>query len=125
VEDQRAVGQLFTQGNTLAGGAVVASCTACSGGSKVGYIGNNLGTLSINGVDGAGGGSKAITIYYASAVARSAVVNGQSVSFPATADWNTVGSVTINRTLNPGANSITFSNSSGWAPDIDRITVQG
>src|SRR5207302_1845285 len=27
-------------GNTLAGAAVIASCSACSGGNKVGYIGN-------------------------------------------------------------------------------------
>lgn len=113
-------------GNTLTGGAVVASCTACSGGSKVGYIGNNLGTLSVNGVDGGAGGSTTITIYYTSAVARTAVVNGQSVSFPATADWETVGSVTITRTLSAGtSNSITFSNPASWAPDIDRITVKG
>ncbi|MEU6745242.1 hypothetical protein ABZ914_03335 [Spirillospora sp. NPDC046719] len=31
-------------GNTLVGGAAVASCTGCSGGSKVGYIGNGTAT---------------------------------------------------------------------------------
>ena len=113
-------------GNTLSGGAVVASCGACSGDSKVGYIGNNLGTLSVNGVDGGGGGPKTITIYYTSAVARTAVVDGQSVSFPATADWDTVGSVAITLALNAGTgNSITFANPDSWAPDIDRITVKG
>ena len=113
-------------GNTLTGGAVVASCTACSGGSKVGYIGTNSGTLAIQNVNGGTGGAKSITIYYTSAVTRTALVNGQSVTFPATADWNTVGSVTITRTLQSGsANSITFSNPTGWAPDIDRVTVSG
>ncbi|MFI5708294.1 DUF4832 domain-containing protein [Kribbella sp. NPDC051620] len=112
------------EAGNLAGGAVVSSCSACSGGSKVGYIGNNLGTLSIPNVNGGSGGAKAITIYYASAVARTATVNGQSVTFPATADWNTVGSVTVTRTLLAGtANSISFSNSTGWAPDIDRVVV--
>src|SRR6266511_3168525 len=36
-------------GNTLAGGARVASCTPCSGGKKVGWVGNNAGTLQFNG----------------------------------------------------------------------------
>jgi hypothetical protein len=112
------------EAGSLAGGAVVSSCSACSGGSKVGYIGNNSGTLTIQNVNGGSGGAKSITIYYASAVARTATVNGQSVSFPATADWNTVGSVTVSRTLQAGtANTILFSNSTGWAPDIDRVTV--
>jgi hypothetical protein len=111
-------------GNSLAGGALVASCSACSGGSKVGYIGNNSGTLSIQGVNGGSGGAKSITIYYSSAVARTALVNGQSVSFPATADWNTISSVTVTRTLQSGtANNISFTNPTGWAPDIDRITI--
>ena len=35
--------------NTLAGGAKVASCSACSGGQKVGFVGNG-GTLTFNGV---------------------------------------------------------------------------
>ncbi|MEV6412617.1 DUF4832 domain-containing protein [Kribbella sp. NPDC051718] len=112
------------EAGSLAGGAVVSSCSACSGGSKVGYIGNNSGTLSIQNVNGGSGGAKPITIYYASAVARTATVNGQSVSFPATADWNTVGSVTVTRTLVAGTtNTISFTNSTGWAPDIDRVVV--
>jgi hypothetical protein len=35
--------------NTLAGGARLQSCTACSGGQKVGFIGNGSGTLQFNG----------------------------------------------------------------------------
>ncbi|MDI1461289.1 DUF4832 domain-containing protein [Catellatospora sp. KI3] len=110
-------------GNSLAGGAAVASCAACSGGAKVGYVGNNSGTLAFNGIAGGTGGAKTITVYYASAVARTAVFNGQTVSFPATADWNTVGSTTFTLNLSSGTNTITVTNPSGWAPDLDRITV--
>ena len=114
--------------NTLSGGAVVAGCSACSGGSEVGYIGNGA-KLTVNGINGGSGGTKTVTIYYVSAVSRTATVQvnagtATSVTFPATADWNTVGSVQITVTVPAGtANTITFANPSDWAPDIDRITV--
>jgi hypothetical protein len=114
--------------NTLGGSAIVASCSSCSGGSKVGYLGNG-GTLQFNRVNGGSGGSTSVTVYYASAVARNAQisVNGgapTTVSFPATADWNTVGSTTVSLSLASGsANTITVANASDWAPDIDRITI--
>ncbi len=110
---------------TVSGGAVVVSCAACSGGAKVGYIGNNSGTLTFTGVAGGTGGARTVTLYYSSAVARTAVVNGQTVSFPATADWNTIGSKQITLTLAAGSNTVTVTNPSGWAPDIDRVTVSG
>lgn len=111
--------------NTLTGTAVVASCSGCSGGSKVGYVGNGA-TLVVNGVTG---GVASFRIAYASAVARTATVkvdNGTatSVSFPATADWNTVGTVTVNVAIPSGSgHTITIANPTGWAPDIDRITT--
>lgn len=114
--------------NTLTGGAVVASCASCSGGAKVGYLGNG-GKLTVTGVDGGSGGTRTVTLYYLAAVSRTATVqvNGgtaTTVTFPATADWNTVGSVHITVTVPAGAaNSITIANPSDWAPDIDRITV--
>ncbi|WP_222106387.1 fibronectin type III domain-containing protein [Catellatospora sichuanensis] len=109
-------------GNTRTGTAVVAACGSCSGGSKVGYVGNGA-TLAFNNVAGGTGGARTITIYYLSAVARTAVVNGQTVNFAPTADWNTVGSTTVTLTLGAGNNTVTVANPSGWAPDLDRITV--
>ena len=109
-------------GNTLSGGAVAATCTGCSGGAKIGYIGNGA-TLAFNGIAGGSGGAKTVTIHYLSAVARSAVLNGQTISFPPTADWNTPGSQTVTLNLAAGTNTITVANPTGWAPDIDRITV--
>jgi chitodextrinase len=114
--------------NTLTGGAVVASCAGCSGGVKVGYIGNGA-KLTIAGVNGGSGGTETLTVYYISAVSRTATVQinagtATSVTFPATADWNTVGSVQITVTVPAGtANTVTIANPSDWAPDIDRITI--
>jgi hypothetical protein len=112
-------------GNTLTGTAAVAGCAACSGGSKVGYIGNGA-ALRFNGVTG---GSSTVRIYYSSAVTRTATVqvNGgaaTTVTFPATADWDTVSSVVVTATVPSGSsNTVTIANPSGWAPDIDRITI--
>lgn len=109
--------------NTLAGGAVVASCSGCSGGAKVGYVGNGA-TLTVNGVSG---GFSSFRIAYASAVARNATVRvdggtATTVGFPATADWNTVGTVTVNVAIpSGGSHTITIGNPSDWAPDIDRV----
>ncbi|WP_084558108.1 fibronectin type III domain-containing protein [Hamadaea tsunoensis] len=114
-------------GNTLAGGAAVSACGPCSGGSKVGYLGNG-GTLTFTGVAGGSGGSTPVTVYYASAEARSATlsVNGgtpTTVNFAASGGWTTVVSATVNLALAAGNNTITVANASGWAPDVDRITV--
>jgi hypothetical protein len=112
-------------GNTLTGTAAVATCATCSGGAKVGYVGNGA-TLKFNGVTG---GASSVRVYYASAVSRTATVqvNGgaaTTVTFPATADWNTVGSVVVNGPVPAGAaNTITIANPSDWAPDIDRIAL--
>ncbi|MFK0115257.1 DUF4832 domain-containing protein [Streptomyces sp. NPDC090994] len=115
-------------GNTLTGTAVVADCADCSGGAKVGYLGNGA-TLTFPRVDGGDGGTRQVTVHYTTAVARSATVqiNGgtpRTVDFAPTADWTTPGSVTLSLALDSGTgNSITFANDAGWAPDIDRITV--
>jgi hypothetical protein len=114
-------------GNSLAGGAVIASCGGCSGGSKVGYIGNG-GTLTFQQVGSGTAGSHALEITYASAVARTATVsiNGgtpTTVNFPATGDWNTVGTVSLSGSLNAAGNTVTIANPTDWAPDIDKLKI--
>jgi hypothetical protein len=113
--------------NTLTGGAVVASCSGCSGGSKVGYVGNGA-TLVFTNVGSASAGNRTLTLSYLSAVARTATVkvNGgtaTSVDFPATADWNTVGTRSLTVPLVAGTNTFTIANPTGWAPDIDKLTI--
>ncbi|MET9145448.1 carbohydrate-binding protein [Streptomyces sp. NPDC004042] len=115
-------------GNTLTGTAVVAGCAGCSGGAKVGYLGNGA-TLTFRNIDGGTGGTRQVTLHYTTAEARSATVRtgdgtARTVTFGPTADWTTPGTVTLAVALDSGTdNTLTLANASGWAPDIDRITV--
>ncbi len=117
--------------NTLGGRAAVVACTSCSGGSKVGSVGRNSGTLQFNGVQASSAGTHTLTIYYLDGdTGRTAQmsVNGggaTTVTFHGTNDnnWNVVQSLTETVQLNAGNNTIKFSNPSGPAPDFDRIVV--
>jgi hypothetical protein len=119
-------------GNGFIGGAWVTSCASCSGGTKVGAIGNNAGALQFNGVSAAAAGGKTLKIFYLNGdpSARTALmsVNGgaaTTVTFPNFANWSTVGSVTVTINLNAGANTIKFYHNAGtYAPDFDKIEVQ-
>lgn len=121
--------------NTLAGGADVQTCTGCSGGKNVGYIGNG-GTLRFNGVTVSTSGTHRLVISYIDGDTAtygigtyrdaSISINGGSaftVAFPTTGDWNEVVTMVISVNLNAGSNTILFSNSSAYAPDIDKIDV--
>ncbi|QJD83896.1 DUF4832 domain-containing protein [Cohnella herbarum] len=115
--------------NTMAGGAAASACSACSGGSKVGYVGNNAGTLQFNGVNASAAGAATLTVSYlngdASRTAQISVNGGSAVTltFPNTGGWTTVGTIQTQVQLNAGNNTIKLSNPSGWAPDFDRIQV--
>jgi hypothetical protein len=116
--------------NTLTGSAFVLSCPTCSGGFKVGYVGNNSGTLQFNAVGVVAPGNHTVTIWYTNGDAvRYALlsVNGGSgtpVSFPSTGSFETVGSIQRTVTLNTGCNTLEFYNPivGSWAPDFDRIS---
>lgn len=116
--------------NTLAGGAAVTSCSACSGGQKVGWIGNS-GTLTFNGVSASSTGSHQVVIGYCDGDSgRDAYISvdggtPQLVSFPSTGGWTTPGYLTLSLNLSAGANTIEFSNPSAWAPDLDKLDVVG
>jgi chitinase len=117
--------------NTLAGGAIVISCSTCSGGARVGYIGSG-GTLTMNGVNVATAGTYNIVIAYTQAESSKLTadisVNGakaKAFSFAKTASFTTPANLTVSLTLAAGNNTIEFSNPSADAPDIDAITVPG
>jgi chitinase len=122
-------GSFEAESGTLAGGAKVASCAACSGGQKVGYVGSG-GTLTLSGISVSTAGTYAVVIAYCdgSATGRQATVsvNGgtaQTVSFSPTGGFGTPGTRTVNLSLNAGSNTITFANPSAYAPDFDKVTV--
>ena len=114
--------------NTLSGGAVIASCSTCSGGQKVGYVGNG-GTLTFNNINVSSAGSYTLFIYYCdgdSGRTADMSVNGgaaTAINFPGTGGWNTAAPYKITVNLNAGNNTIKFYNNSAYAPDIDRIVM--
>lgn len=113
--------------NTLAGGAVLQTCSTCSGGQKVGFAGNG-GTLTFNGVTATSSGTYQVTIAYCSGDPRPAMVsvNGgtpQALSFPSTGSFSTVGTMTVPLPLTAGTNKIEFGDPTAYTPDFDRIIV--
>ena len=88
----------------------------------------NSGTLQFNGVNATTAGNYSLTIHYLSGAASWAQlsVNGgaATLTLPSTGSWNTVGLYQMTVSLNAGSsNFVKLSNTSGWAPDIDRVTV--
>jgi alpha-galactosidase len=117
--------------NTLAGGAVVQSCSACTGGEKVGFVGDG-GTLTFNGVSASSAGVYPVQIEYCDGssgdTGRSATitVNGvvvQTIVFTPTGSFSTPGTVTAYLPLAAGSNTVELSDASAYAPDFNGITV--
>ena len=117
------------ESNDNTGTAFIVSCPTCSGGLKVGFVGNNFGTLNFNGVGVAASGNYTVTICYTNGDAvRHALLSvnggqGMPVNFPSTGSFQTVGSIQITIFLNTGCNTLEFYNPivGSWAPDFDRI----
>jgi hypothetical protein len=115
--------------NTLTGSAFVLNCPTCSGGQKVGYVGNNSGTLQFNGVFAVAPGRYSVTISYTNGdPVRYALLSvngspGTPLTFPSTGSFQTVGSIQATVLLNTGRNTLEFYNPivGSWAPDFDRI----
>lgn len=108
--------------------AAVQTCTTCSGGQNVGYVGNNAGTLTLS-ANVASGGSYDLTLFYNSGDTRSVnvSVNGgapTTMSDLNSGSWAAVATATVATALTAGANSIQFSAPGGvFSPDLDRITL--
>ena len=115
--------------NTLTGSAFVLDCPTCSGGFKVGFVGNNSGTLQFNTVGVVVPGRQTVTISYTNGDAvRYALLSvngsqGTPLTFPTTGSFQTVGSIQTTVVLNTGCNTLEFFNPivGSWAPDFDRI----
>jgi hypothetical protein len=115
-------------GNTLAGGAALGRATPAPVVAGCASSATTRAPSSSTGVAGTAG-SATVTIAYVNGGATRTgqmSVNGAAattLSFATTGNWNTVGTMNTTVTLKDGVNTIKFSNSSGWAPDFDRITV--
>ncbi len=115
--------------NTLKGAAVIASSAFCSGSAKVGYIGNGAGnTLTFNGVTVEEAGTYTLVLYYCSGenrVVRLSVNGGEPITMTKlnSGDYARPAAAEIEIELAAGENTITFSNPTYYAPDIDMIAI--
>ncbi|WP_422771106.1 alpha-galactosidase D [Plantactinospora sp. WMMC1484] len=115
-------------GNTLADGAGVVDCAACSGGRKVGSLYSG-GALRVNDVTVPRSGTYQVNIRYTTGDPRSATVsaNGQgpvTLAFPASGGWDVPATITVPLRLNAGRNTIEIDSSTPvYSPDIDRVEV--
>jgi alpha-galactosidase len=118
------------ESGTLSNGASLQSCAECSGGSQVGYLGGPSNGTVVVPVNVSAAGLYNLTIYYSTADPRVIYVtpnngNYTGISCPPSGGWSTVGSISMNITLNAGSNSIRLDNGAGnYAPNIDRIVLQ-
>ncbi|HEX7734012.1 MAG TPA: protein kinase [Ktedonobacteraceae bacterium] len=116
--------------NTLGGSAVIFSCPPCSGGKKVGRLGQG-GTLLFNGIRAGKTAAYKITFYFVDGRgdrSASISINGGpalAYTFHGANDnnWNEVQTLTITVQLTAGTNTLFISNPSASAPDIDRVVV--
>jgi hypothetical protein len=115
------------EAGSIAGAAKIASCSACSGGQKVGFIGNGSANFVTLNVTPSASGSRTLTISYTLNGSRSffiSVNGGAAVEVPLTGtSFATVFTKSITVTLNSGSNSIKFFNNTAYAPDLDKISV--
>ena len=115
-------------GNTIAGATRTASCSGCSGGTKVGYIGNGAANyVTVNGINESAAGSRTLTVSYLLSGSRSfsiSVNGGPDITLGLTGtSFATVATATVPITVKAGANTIKFHNDTAYAPDLDAVTV--
>ena len=116
--------------NTIGGGAAVYSCSGCSGGAKVGYLGGT-GYLTFNDVVAPVAGTYLMQVSYVdgdSSRPGVVTVNGTSsfdLPLPGTDDnnWDTPQTATVPVQLNAGDNTIEFGNPTANVYDVDKIAV--
>ncbi|GAA1795726.1 hypothetical protein HC028_18575 [Planosporangium flavigriseum] len=115
--------------NVLSGAARIRKVAAASGGEVIANIGRApANSLRFNRIVVPADGVYTLAIHYVSADERTATVSVNDgrfnvLRFPATGDWETVGSLTLRVKLDQGINSLEFSNAATAAPDLDRIII--
>jgi hypothetical protein len=112
---------------TLGGTASATYCGSCSGVSKAGNIGGSGNDVTFANVTVAEAGTYQMEVDYLTNGPRSFLVNvndGSSIQLDLDgSSFSLPTSTVIPIRLNAGANKIHFSNPTGFAPDMDRITV--
>ncbi len=104
--------------------AIFQESDMCSGGAKVGWLGNAQNNdLRWRNVYSSGGGNYTMTLDFITGESRTVnvQVNGKTVKRVAAraAGWDNIQSVSLDIELLPGLNEIRLFNSAAWMPDID------
>ena len=113
----------------LYGTAKSASIANATGGRAVNYIGQGTENKAIlDELYAVTSGSKTLTLRYASAETRNVTYRVNqgpptTMALPATSGWTTFSTASFTTSLNAGNNTIEFWNETGWAPDLDTLTV--
>lgn len=117
--------------NPAMGHATYQNLDGCSGGAKVGWLGNHPDNyMEYRDVWSKDGGDYILTIDYVQWDDRTInlSINGgeaHTINLPATeARSNKVRSESVKVTLAPGSNTLRISNPTAWAPDIDCIRIE-
>jgi len=114
--------------NILTGEAGRAGASFCSGGQKVGYVGNAGNTLTFPKIEVENTGTYNLLLYYCSGENRNLTitVNGDK-QYPLeklnSGDFSKPAGIEVQVELVAGVNSIEISNPNAYAPDIDRIGI--
>jgi hypothetical protein len=124
---------LEAEDGMLSGGALAQACSTCSGGQRVGFLGNGgsyNGTIEFV-VTVPASGAYVVTLNYtnddpATRLARLSVnaAAGASIRFPWTGSWETPAPIDVTLNLSAGSNSLTIGNSAGKAPSVDSIVLR-
>jgi hypothetical protein len=123
------IGQIYeAEAATLSGSASTSSCSACSGGLKVGNIGGGsmvtfsnvnvatAGTYQME-IDGMTQGPRTLEYSVNGSPAQSLNMSGGSYVLPQ--------SSTVPVILSAGTNTVAFGGPSGYGADLDRIAIRG
>jgi len=118
------------ESGSVSGAARRRGCAACSGGAKVGFLGNGSGNFLTMTVSMPAGGSRTMNIYYLVSGTRTLFyrVNGGagvSVSLSGSSFSTPAAPLAVTINMNAGSNTIRFYNNGAFAPDLDRITIGG
>ncbi|HEU4551486.1 MAG TPA: CBM35 domain-containing protein [Chitinophaga sp.] len=118
------------ESGTLGNGANTQSCSSCSGSTMVGNLGGPSNGTVVVPVNVSSAGIYNLTIYYCTADPRVIYVtpnngNYTGINCAPSGGWSTVGSTSINVSLNAGSNTIRLDNGAGgWGPNIDKLLLQ-
>lgn len=116
------------ENTTKSSGITTDSDSRCSGGKRVGYVGNgNTLTFNFNAKEE---GLYEFTAYYMTASERTlqVTVNGtdrHTLTCPSTGSWDgaSISNVSADIKLNAGSNSFVIGNATDYAPNLDKFEI--